>query len=163
MHLSKAHFCYSFSAVGLFLYMTDVHTLVAQCPRIPYQQELLTLSEQSLGLLVFLTFTVALLVKVRITCTNVYLLLCSTGYLVKPGMNLLLRPCLPNTCCVQSSARPQTVVEFNCTSLDWTFVVLVWDPMLTLLAQCHFVVWKLPLTVGSRLTFQCHRPICSGV
>lgn len=56
--------CCSLSAVGFFLYLPDMHSLIAHSPRIPYQRELLELNEQCLALLVLLTFIVALLVKV---------------------------------------------------------------------------------------------------
>uniref|UniRef100_A0A1B6LJD2 Lysosomal-associated transmembrane protein 4A n=1 Tax=Graphocephala atropunctata TaxID=36148 RepID=A0A1B6LJD2_9HEMI len=57
-------FCLSsLTAVGFLMYMPNVHVLIADSPRIPYQNELLQLNEQCLSLLVLLTFIIALLVK----------------------------------------------------------------------------------------------------
>lgn len=57
-------FCISsLTALGYMCYLPDMHRLVADSPRIPFQRELLRLNPQCLSLLILMTFTLAMLVK----------------------------------------------------------------------------------------------------
>lgn len=53
----------SLTAIGYVCYLPDVHRLVEDWPRAPFQNELLRMSPQCLSLLVLFTFMLAMLVK----------------------------------------------------------------------------------------------------